>query len=381
MLQFDYEGLSALGLTPAIAGRAAALAVEASDADRESPSWLGRVAEVHRETLVLQDALGQAAARVKPRLTRCLAEDGTALAVGDWVLGQADVHGAHWVVARVAPINHLARVDGYGRRHPVVSNVDVALLVMGLDADFNARRLERYLALAQQEDILPVVVLTKLDVARAAGEPVEERVADLEQRIGRAIEMVAVDATDASAAAALRPYLARGHTLVLLGSSGAGKSTLTNTLLGSGVQDTGPVRASDGRGMHTTTVRSLHRLPMGALHRRHAGDPHASARRRRGCAGGDVLRHRRAGGALPLRRLPARERARLRRARCGRSRPPAQLAKARARDGGAASLLSTVSGSSRSGRRGARRVLRGCGSNGARREPRCRVGVPAARQR
>lgn len=264
MLQFDYEGLSALGLTPAIAGRAAALAVEASDADRESPSWLGRVAEVHRETLVLQDALGQAAARVKPRLTRCLAEDGTALAVGDWVLGQDDVHGAHWVVARVAPTNHLARVDGYGRRHPVVSNVDVALLVMGLDADFNARRLERYLALAQQEDILPVVVLTKLDVARAAGEPVEERVADLQQRIGRAIEMVAVDATDASAAAALRPYLARGHTLVLLGSSGAGKSTLTNTLLGSGTQDTGPVRASDGRGMHTTTVRSLHRLPMGA---------------------------------------------------------------------------------------------------------------------
>ena len=51
---------------------------------------------------------------------------------------------------------------------------------------------------------------------------------------------------------------------MLLGSSGAGKSTLTNTLLGSALQDTGPVRESDGRGMHTTTSRSLHRLPGGA---------------------------------------------------------------------------------------------------------------------
>ena len=49
----------------------------------------------------------------------------------------------------------------------------------------------------------------------------------------------------------------------MLGSSGAGKSTLTNTLLGAAVQDTGAVRVHDGRGMHTTTARSLHRLPGG----------------------------------------------------------------------------------------------------------------------
>ena len=50
----------------------------------------------------------------------------------------------------------------------------------------------------------------------------------------------------------------------MLGSSGAGKSTLTNTLLGAAMQDTGAVRENDGRGMHTTTARSLHRLPGGA---------------------------------------------------------------------------------------------------------------------
>ena len=73
-----------------------------------------------------------------------------------------------------------------------------------------------------------------------------------------------MNATHESAAQALARYLGRGQTLVLLGSSGAGKSTLTNTLLGAHVQDTGAVRVNDGRGKHTTTSRSLHRLPGGA---------------------------------------------------------------------------------------------------------------------
>ena len=37
--------------------------------------------------------------------------------------------------------------------HPVVSNVDTALLVMGLDDDFNPRRLERYLALVHADGV------------------------------------------------------------------------------------------------------------------------------------------------------------------------------------------------------------------------------------
>jgi ribosome biogenesis GTPase / thiamine phosphate phosphatase len=251
--------LSALGLTPALVNRAAGLA--ASDSANFE---LLRITVVHRSTIIVHDGMSERSVRPLPRLVRSLADEGTALAVGDWVLATADAQGDAWVHARVPPSSHLARRDSNGCVHPVVSNVDTALLVMGLDDDFNPRRLERYLALVHDQAIARVVVLTKADIAAATPEALDRRLALLEGRIPPGVDVFAVNALDASAARPLQSYLGRGQTLVLLGSSGAGKSTLTNTLLGAAVQDTGPVRAHDGRGMHTTTSRSLHRLPGGA---------------------------------------------------------------------------------------------------------------------
>jgi len=164
----------------------------------------------------------------------------------------------------VEPVSHVARRDGDGSRHPVVSNVDRALIVMGLDDDFNLRRLERYLALVHASGVQPLVVLSKADVAAADPALRDERIARLKQRLPPPLEVVIVDATDPRSAACFAHVTGFGQTLVVLGSSGAGKSTLANTLLGAGVQDTGAVRVNDGRGTHTTTARSLHRLPGGA---------------------------------------------------------------------------------------------------------------------
>jgi ribosome biogenesis GTPase len=136
---------------------------------------------------------------------------------------------------------------------------------MGLDDDFNPRRLERYLALVHASaGVLPVVVLTKADVAARTPGLIAARIEALQGRLAASIDLYLVDGTDPDTARRLAPYLDPGQTLVVLGSSGAGKSTLTNTLLGVAVQDTGAVREHDGRGMHTTTSRSLHRLPGGA---------------------------------------------------------------------------------------------------------------------
>ena len=112
----------------------------------------------------------------------------------------------------------------------------------------------------------PVVVLTKADVLADAGAARARASTRCADRCRPRIDVFAVDATAPMPAPRSAGRLARprARPLVLLGSSGAGKSTLTNTLLGDALQDTGAVREHDGRGKHTTTSRSLHRLPGGA---------------------------------------------------------------------------------------------------------------------
>jgi len=260
MHSFDFDRLQPIGMTPA---QAQALVPLITSEDR-SVRRPARVIEVHRETAVLDDGAANLAARLHPRLALDLAGAGDALAVGDWVAFERNGAGDAWIVARAAPLTQIVRRDADGLRHVIVSNVDVALLVMGLDGDFNRRRIERFLALVQGAGagaIAPVVVLTKRDWA---GDAIADDEADaLRARLGNGVPVCAVNGTDPSAASLLLPWIGRGQTAVLLGSSGAGKSTLTNTLLGHAVQDTGAVRAADSRGKHTTTARSLHRLPNG----------------------------------------------------------------------------------------------------------------------
>ncbi|WP_374364389.1 ribosome small subunit-dependent GTPase A [Piscinibacter sp.] len=260
MMQLDFERLRSMGLTPALANQAMACAAQL---DGAMPLAAMRLAVLHRETVQLHDGAHEHTARVLPRLARALAEEEDALAVGDWVLAAPDAHGEHWVHARVPPQTRLVRRDADGRRHPVVANVDTALLVMGLDADFNPRRMERFLALVQGSGVAPVIVLSKADTV-ADARALFARMQTLRERLPAGVEIVALDARDAEAAACLAQHTLPGRTLALLGSSGAGKSTLTNTLLGAARQDTGAVRESDGRGQHTTTARSLFRLPGGA---------------------------------------------------------------------------------------------------------------------
>jgi len=262
-VNFDFELLSAIGLSEALARRARDAADAEHDAGGGAALALMRVTAVHRTTVQLHDGRAVRAARVLPRLLRG-ADGAAALAVGDWALAGADPAGDLWVHARVEQSSHIARRDGDGRRHPIVSNVDCALLVMGLDDDFNLRRLERYLSLVLASGVTPVVVLTKADIAAADPRRRDAHVAQLRARLPPGVEVVIVDGTDPRSAASFAHLTGFGRTLVVLGSSGAGKSTLTNTLLGAAVQDTGAVRVNDGRGMHTTTVRSLHRLPGGA---------------------------------------------------------------------------------------------------------------------
>jgi ribosome biogenesis GTPase / thiamine phosphate phosphatase len=250
--------LRGIGLAPALVQP---LALLMADFEDTTPM---RVAEVQREGLLLHDGAAAHEARQLPALRNTLEAEGDALAVGDWVLAQRNAFGEWWVCVRLPPLNQLARRLHDGRdkvtRAVIVSNIDTVLVVMGLDHDFNLRRLERYVALVRMAGVGAVVVLSKRDLCADA----DTRVAEVQAVLPADVVAVAVNALGDEPRMALAPWLSVGQTLVLLGSSGAGKSTLTNALLGHETQLTGANRDGDNRGRHTTTVRSLHAMPGGA---------------------------------------------------------------------------------------------------------------------
>jgi ribosome biogenesis GTPase len=142
----------------------------------------------------------------------------------------------------------------------VAANIDTIFVVTGLDHDFSPRRIERYLTATSESGADPVLVLNKADL----DDELEEHVREVEG-IALGVPFHVISAKSGTGIDALTTYLQRGKTVGVLGSSGVGKSTLINRLLGSTVQRTGSVRASDDRGRHTTTHRELFLLPGGGL--------------------------------------------------------------------------------------------------------------------
>jgi ribosome biogenesis GTPase / thiamine phosphate phosphatase len=184
-------------------------------------------------------------------------------AVGDWVAVRPV--DAHLVVLR----SILPRSSAFVRQiagetseaQVVAANIDVALIATSLNGDLNARRLERYVTLAWESGALPVVLLTKSDLA-SPDELAAARVSV--GSVAPGVEIVALSTHDGSGLDALSRLLTPGVTAVLVGSSGVGKSTLVNALLGEARLETNEIR-DDDKGRHTTTHRELVRLGSGAL--------------------------------------------------------------------------------------------------------------------
>ena len=242
--------------------------------DVDDPAWAAlidahpdarpvRVIEQHRSGYVVAEAAGHALAVESPpewMRRRFPAQDRAA--VGDWVLIREATPRPQIaaLLPRRSTIKRAAAGEHY-QQQMIAANIDTVFVVCGLDADFNPRRIERYLLLVRGGGVEPVVVLTKAD---KDGSDADASLAALAELAAQGIVAVAVNAKDRDSVAALDPWLGPGRTVVLVGSSGAGKSTLTNTLLGTEKMKTGEVRESDARGRHTTTYRTLIPLPSGA---------------------------------------------------------------------------------------------------------------------
>jgi len=213
----------------------------------------GRVLAQHRARWLVAGLTG--APRLVPARGRLRHTD--APTTGDWVALDAD--GA---IAAVLPRHGtvVRRAAGAAFASQVLAaNVDLVLVVEPLPEP-EVRRAERLVALALAGGVPAALALTKADLDPAAAEVARA----LGGRLGLA-DAIAVSVHDEDAVAAVTSLLAPESTTVLLGPSGAGKSTLVNALLCVQRQEVGAVRASDGRGRHTTVTRELLTLPTGAL--------------------------------------------------------------------------------------------------------------------
>jgi ribosome biogenesis GTPase len=237
-------------------------AILASEAPGLVPA---RVLSEERGLYLVAGAAGDGPASPSGRLRHDAELDPTAAwpAVGDWVALEPGA-GEHRLIQRV-----LHRRTAVVRRSPgdrrmpsqvLAANVDVVFVVTSMNAEFNPRRLERYLAVAWESGATPVVLLSKADLAddvagfRLAAEA-----------IAAGVEIIAVSAVTGEGLQAIRAHLGPGRTVVFTGSSGVGKSSIVNALAGEPLLETAAIREDDARGRHTTTRRQLIRLADGLL--------------------------------------------------------------------------------------------------------------------
>lgn len=219
-----------------------------------------RIAAEHRGGYEVWSETFSGLARLSGKLRH---EDETA-AVGDWVaLREQPSPDRLVLIEHILERRTLFARGAAGREtrpQAIAANVDQVFVVCGLDADFNVHRIERYLARIWASGATPAVILNKADLC--------DDVAGAVREVERHAVGVSIFVTRAIAADGL-PSVAStipvGATAAFVGSSGAGKSTLINALVGANAMATGEIRASDGRGCHTTTHRQLVVLPQGGL--------------------------------------------------------------------------------------------------------------------
>jgi ribosome biogenesis GTPase / thiamine phosphate phosphatase len=222
-------------------------------------SFPARIISEHKDSYFIHDGNKEILAQLSGKLLYTL-EEGARLKVGDWIfITYANDQLA--IIHDLLPRKNKLSRKAAGKKtveQVFAANIDLLFIVLGLDLDFNLRRLERYLTLAKHSDIRTIILCNKADLC--------PDLAAIQQKIDTIIgnaEVLTISALTGDGLDYLAELFSPHKTGILLGSSGVGKSTITNRLLGSEVQKTQTIREDDSKGRHTTSTRELFMLPAG----------------------------------------------------------------------------------------------------------------------
>lgn len=185
--------------------------------------------------------------------------------VGDWGYVQIFDEDSLAIIHDLLPRKSLLKRKTSGKKieyQLIAANIDTAIIMQSLDSNFNLRRLERYLVMINESNIMPIIFLSKSDLI--SSDEIKSKKNDI-HKIMPDIKIEAFSNNNLADIENIRTHFIPSQTFCLLGSSGVGKTTLLNNLIHQDLFKTQSIREKDGRGRHTTTRRELIVLENGSI--------------------------------------------------------------------------------------------------------------------